>query len=460
MRYLLGAFLLFSLASLQANDYLYEDFSTSTRWFVDLKYGLDGLLFPGNDSGNIAISGGNLNMDGRPQTTDGGGGNWDFNSFFVGRVARMNNTFSASPTQPFGFTVQVSDVRINCYDGPYWNFTVNSIWLVEQEADIVDNNSTEWSRYENAVFFYQRTRDNDTTSTTGVFNNGWNDFDLSQAERPNGESMSLEQTGGNYFSMNDLVSQTMTGPWYFKLTHDGSTVRFYMNVNPNSDSGNDYPNEFLKVGETTVFYSNNLQIMIGQQNNVPGGGDANSYVEAIYDDLLIRSVTSGTGYYFKGRESFDELRIIPTINSRDAGIAEVVLRNKRPKEILAVFNEYGDQLNDGELAELKLVHSEAQFAAGTAFVFERMNAGKTETLVRFYKPTPAKQEVIQAKTRNKNIIIHTKKTLSPHRSSIYVDNQPYAGEINHQWATVGREKVYPMEILGPNAITGFIGGQQ
>lgn len=294
---------LFSLpAGLNAASYYYSDkFSSLTAdWATNFKYGKEGVKTPDTESSSQIVNNGMLNIFGYPYISYGNPF-YGYDGIWVGQAARNEQVWSASATAPFGFEVIRRFCDLNHYnddvpmgdDGeePYKNWCDVGIWLV------VDNGARNKDEvFDDYVYFAENMRQNEDLaglpSRIGYFDGSQHDFKLGSVTNFFGYTVNLTNRAiyplewdYNPQDTPEPNSVTNTNAIGMRIVHNGSRIYFY--INPDPLNKNNYPNEWLKVGEKAVLWNSGMKFMIG--HNIRKSCTRNQ--TGRYDDLLVRSVS-------------------------------------------------------------------------------------------------------------------------------------------------------------------------
>lgn len=430
----------------------FDNFTTvSNRWYVNFPYGRNGSLFVTNkynETHNVLGSAGHtkafllnnqLCFTGAVQSYYEYALNemdW-YTAFWVGNTLKLTNTgttnsFTATPSRPFGFEVMRTWARLDAnneaYCGTFYLENEScqnemSIWLVSDDGSV--SGKQLFQSYDNAISMFERYQSTQNTnnliggyrSMWGLFNGSETRFDLRNARFKSGtQNLVDNQNYGlewcyddDYGRQSACVAGTLnsassnTNVVGLKMTHDGSMIRFYMNPNPKSRPGNPFPNEYTCVGSNAVTWNTKLRPMMGVASHV-------HYTEkddARFDDFLVRSVANTlTAEIYPADVVTNStleytLFIKPTFTSNDSGIGE--LRIVRPDGFssyanIKVYTEWGDSANDNTLALLNNVSANP---ANPNEVWVVTN-GNTLSL-RFCQISDATKSVIRKSTLNNQI---------------------------------------------------------
>ncbi|MDD5066401.1 MAG: hypothetical protein PHF84_05085 [bacterium] len=294
--------LLILLTGLDGASYYYSDkFNSLTAdWVTNFKYGKEGVKTPDTEDSRQLVNNGMLNISGYPYISYGDPF-YGYDGIWVGQVARNEQTWSASSTVPFGFEVMRRWCDLNHYNDdapmgddseePYKNWCDVGIWLV------VDNGArNKDDAFNDYVYFAENMRQNEDLagipSKVGYFDGNQHDFQLGQVTNFFGNTVNLTNRAiypleWDYNPQDDVEpnSVTNTNTIGMRIVHNGSSVAFY--INPDPRNRNNYPNEWLKVGEKPVIWNSGMKFMIG--HNIRKSCTRNQ--DGRYDDLLVKSAT-------------------------------------------------------------------------------------------------------------------------------------------------------------------------
>jgi len=265
-------------------------------WVSNFCYARDGVVWPQlNFTTAIWITNGVLSNGGSPNN---GGGNAR-NGFWKGLMTYQTNLFQARPTAPFGWEIMRTNARIIQGGGAVNDARQQaevSLWMfVWKQSPSPLTGSNEWDIFDDFMCYYDFSGNYGTltqhSNEIGCYNGVPQAFNIQQALGPMGGYSNLT----NIILWDYLIdgSRLNTNWIGFRMVHDGSSISFYANPDP-YDRNSVYPNEWFLVGNRPVLWSNSIQLMVGTE------GRSRNYlqtVDAIFKDFLVRSATSGVGFY-------------------------------------------------------------------------------------------------------------------------------------------------------------------
>ncbi len=380
---------------------------SANNWCMNFPYGRSGFLDVDHGGWAAYTAGNPIGMSTSTGFSDNSvlhiqdmpsNGDLLYNNYWTGRVARLDSTYSASPEQPFGFQViryySVIDANNEVQGDTTYHRAALNIWLIENSGLSsmngpfspagTDYSSYDFSTLSNFIYFYEFQQSNQASSRLGYFSGSENDFDLTQASSPeksvnnlNPDNSGLLFTSGapfdgdaigctdsdtnNNASYNDNENNETDGDVYFtgnrcgrannrkigfRMTHDGSVVRFYINPNPESDGGSytAYANSWHYVGQKSVPFNSNMKVMLGQEQFY----FLTENVSAAYDHYLVRPVAQSASVKLTSPQYGGEIRalvataqeyalqITPSMNATDAGVGEIYIQ--KPDAAGELFN--------------------------------------------------------------------------------------------------------------------------
>ncbi|MFC1503898.1 hypothetical protein ACFL6D_00620 [Spirochaetota bacterium] len=320
-------------------NYFFDDYADLNNWYTDeLWIGREGYLdltafsasfsfTPGSELSLLGIMDGSVNDQG---------------AWFSEIALFTNKTFTATAKSPFGF-----DSRQTWFDflaGGTVSVAedcIGDIYLIEHLASHPSNYKISGGGFPNFLSFFHRkgTPVNSGDSYIGIYIGGTEiNLDLSTALRPDG-IRTVDIT-----SMEGFPNLTGSSNFHrvFRIVHDGNKIKLYINPDPNDDTNNNLPNEFLYLFERSVNWPSNLSVGYGQQSKGAKNSDE-GYFHANYSNFIVKSAVqdstitvtnsiSNITIYSSAPEdtrpfviSFDN-----TINTSNAGINVVEI--KKPSQ--------------------------------------------------------------------------------------------------------------------------------
>lgn len=306
------------------------------------------------DINNLAtndISGGQFRIYGRPNNCI-----LAYNNYWVGRAvqfiplsnATFGANFSASATQPIGFSIirHHANIDVNMDiqgDTEYHQASLN-IWLAQEDLSVTN----ELDNLANFAYFMELAKENSVAgdvSRLGYF--GGAEVFPATATGPTNASYAGFATGTWRIDYDNVNAQgTLNGirnssdspnlnPLGIRMTHDGSTIRFYLNPNPISGDGrlDGEPNEYFYFGSVSVGWNTDMKVMLGHESLY----FANETQDGIYDDFLVRTVCNtltasiSPQQVLAGANTTFKVVAVPTISANDSGIGEITI--KKPSYI-------------------------------------------------------------------------------------------------------------------------------
>jgi len=484
---LIAVFAVISL-SIVFGYYYYEDFSAgATGWTLGFRYGRGGVLHRPDDMTNY-VTGGNLVFRGNVNNDD-----LDYIGTWLGRMAFYNSTsFVASATNPFGVEFRRTYSRIDPHADIYGNdnaeshrhIAAMSFWLVQDPSNMDD--SVENTFFPNAIIMYDmmrmgfNTNSGQPRSTWGYYIGSEQRFDLTSAQRPDGTTVDITSDATytlewNYDEKWGVGTEENAGDGDFgagtwnanannnneiivRITHDGSTVRFY--INPDPDDGNLYPNEFLLVGSADVSWNDNLKFMVGMESK---RYDCEKQ-DADIDHVLVRSsadtLTSEIypSQIAQGTTNTFQLVVTPTFTADDAGIGQLTIRKPAgyttiPWNIsdIQVFTDNGSGTNLVAISGPQLMTYTAGVPTLKEQVYITTNTNGRDLHLRFFQDdTLANAGVINSQTGStaddKKIVVVFKMATPVTANASGYDFEVFANCIKYntqsypRWATTGEMK--------------------
>jgi len=286
--------LLFQIGPLFAH-YLRDDFSNNANgWVSNFCYSRTGVVWPQvNFTTAIRITNGVLSNGGTPNSSAAG----DRNGFWKGLMSYNTNLYHASAENPFGWEI----IRTNSVVNPRGTYTPSdarlqaeqSLWLFVWKPGLTGTN--EWDVHDQFINLYDFSGDYGSPITNsnhiGCFDGVARPFDMLNSSGPMGNTYNLSNLVLWNYNWNG--SRTNTNAIGFRMTHNGSTISFFANPDP-YDRNALHPNEWFLLGTRDVLWNSNFQVMLGTEGRI---GQVNQVVAAQYKDFLIRSATSGVGFY-------------------------------------------------------------------------------------------------------------------------------------------------------------------
>lgn len=421
----------------------------------------------------IGVNNGRLYLIGRPNN-----GELLYNNIWVGKAAQFipansatfgNTNLRATAENPLGFQI----MRTYAYVDPngeaqgetQYNRSGLTLWMVQDSSTVVN----EWDNYANFVYMYDQTSMNwDGAADTARI--GWFDgtehfpvqtgvtnmLDYSNYDITRFYWQYDDNTGTDYSHLYPGFTEPITAnnnAVIFRMTHDGSTVNYYLNPNPygtNAGPLSTAPNTFVLIGKSQVSWNDNIKFMLGHETMY----FLNESADGEYDDFLIRSVCDTLlASITPQRVVVDQtntfkVTVVPTFNANDSGIGEILI--KKPAYITSSWDL--DQIfvtnaSSGSFAQLTK-------AAGTlpANNGEFAPSVTPDGLLRIlYRTTDSGSGVINSSSANLTNVIVFKILMPAGASSDGGDFQVFANlEKYDGWAytilnlpTTGKKKALP-----------------
>lgn len=311
-------------AGLQAKSYYYlenfpNDLSAQTNgWSYNFRMSRDMMVYDlyndgatgvyNNHTGTVSASTGRLEIYGRPNNEALSWNNW-----YVGDGAKwdpagcnsIGTSLTASAEEPFGYTLirYVTSIDSSC-EGQTSTSEMKSYisaWVAEDNGA-----SNPYERFANFAYFYDKRVASDSYSTYGYFKdyehdiaiaNLTSDVDGSAVSSANMTSYFRKQyddTSGTWhntttahFGDGSNYRRPVYAPLGIKVTHDGTKVAFYVNPDPwGTNTG--LPDTWIKIGESSVGWSDNLIAYLGSETCYYLTED----VESQFDNFCVRTVAS------------------------------------------------------------------------------------------------------------------------------------------------------------------------
>lgn len=462
--------------------YYLNHFTANTDgWILNYPYGRAGVSLNPTDTTMNLNTGGNGTLQIRNNVN---AGDSSYLGFWVGRMAFYSNqSFTASPTNPFGVEFRRTYSRVDPHAEIYLNdnpeshrhMAAQSYWLVQETTPL--DTGVEFSTFPNYVLMYDMMRMTYNTgsgqprSTWGYYISSEQRFDLTSTTRPDGTSYDItdnatytlewnyddhygdgtrENIGdGDFGNGTYNAIRNNTNAVVIRMTHDGSNVRFY--INPDPDDSNPYPNEFLLVGSAPISWSDNIKVMMGHEAK---RADCEKQ-EADYDYVLVRSVASSLvseiyPYQIKkGSTNTYQIVITPTFTANDAGIGELVITKPAAYDAFAwnvgdvqVFSDNGTGTNHGTISTIQKMTYTGTVPTADNEVYITVDGANLK--LRFRQTSDANNGVINSSTSDKRIVV-----VFPMRSpdtanatgdsfQIHADCVKYDGQDYSRWSTTGR----------------------
>jgi len=486
-------FILSGLSFLAAQYYFREDFSTNIQglaargWLTNYRYGKTGYLYltenlSGDDGGNDCGQDGTTAQKYTEQFISNGcivhrgSPNFVRNSFsglLAGNQIKYINhgsSWNASPATPVGVQVLRRyawlDPVTSCKWGgggsasPRQNCDAG-LWLFVDEDPAPYTNSPQVfiNGYKELIYFYERAHAKepdrsvaDTRSRWGYYLGANNDLTIDKLSRPNGSLLDLTAarpnfpTGLRWRYVDENSGYANTNTIGQRITHDGNKVRLYINPNPVNQAWNSYPNEWCLLAEIAVAWNSNLTFMIGAE----AFRFDQERCDADFDNVLLRSVSAGTGYYKYEKQlnlkwNRTEYTLSPRLKEHNAGIGEIELvwpgsiKRSQFKKII-VFSDFK---KNGSLHQHKTVYNKERPDPGEILV----SFYSRKIKLRFCQHSDSIHNVVTAATpcRQIRIIFQYKRGLQQVKPQVYVNCEKYAATGYSRYATTGRQLCSPAE---------------
>lgn len=304
---------IFTSISFGQSYYYRETFETNigqTEWTNELYYGMEKVAVSRIEISTQAIdtkAAGKLAL--RGNCNSGGVGYEERNGYWVGKWIFNNNRYDASAEKPFGVEI----IREMCELDPDTGATdpadaraqvfVGMALFVDQNPPMIKtylqaDRTDEWTKFANYFNFVDRTGclsrwANDVFQMISYYDGSENSLNANcrtAALSPRGTAYNISNlacfnyqlTGGG-----NNPNAPNNNPLGFRITHDGTYLRLYINPNPyNTTAG--YPNEWLLITTQQVLWKNNIQFMIGH-GQMCNNSVSVPQIDANFDNLLIKS---------------------------------------------------------------------------------------------------------------------------------------------------------------------------
>lgn len=482
------------LGAVASGYYYEEDFSTGAPgWDLGYRYGRAGITHnsstltvsaPGTGTGNIEFRG--LVID------------WDvhYRGIWAGRMALYTNaSFVASRTNPFGVEFRRTFARIDCHNDSWFkeshrHMAAMSFWLVSDPDNLDDDTDPEFSSFPDFMVMYEMMRMEYNTgsgqprSTWGVDQGSEQRFDLTRALRPDGSTLNIidNTTYGLEWNYEDYWGDVVTAgaggsdnpnadnnnPVVIRLTHNGSTIGFYINPNPDDDGSNPYPNEFLLVGTAAVDWGSAIKFMVGVESKQ----DDTEKQDADIDNLLVRSVAGSIkaelspARIARGTTNTFQLVVAPVFTADHAGIGELVI--SKPSGYAAidwdissvqVFTDKGTGTNHGVITGLQRMIATASVPTANNQVYITTNSNELKLRFRQAANSLTDTGVINSQTGgsadDKKIVVlfvlpsPDTGNAAGESFTVAADCVKYDGQSYPRWSTTGA-----MQAVAGDAHTG------
>lgn len=384
-------------------------------------------------------------------------------SVWTGKMAVFHGaSYSASSSQPFGIQIIKEETRLdpsddNSNDESHRHQNAFMFYLYQSEAGVFNNTSIPPRPFTNIVGMYekyyaQRPVLGSPVSEWGYYISAESNFNLAAGTRPDG-TLNYDISGaplqwnyddyystatvdggggqlddsGNYTDAIYNANSANQNPVGIRIVHNGSTLFFYANPNPiEGDSKYDaLPNEYIKIGQVGATFTDSMNFMLGVET--PRRDTEMHWVEL--DNLLIRSVADGDvadtmiemnpTKVKVGTNTAFKMLISPTINTNDAGIAEIKITkpstfvNTWDTSNINVYSTHGGgvSFNDGtsDYTNLKKLTLDNR---GTTCTFSQPTDGAvavcangSDLILRFRSVSSADNDVIKTGDAEKRIAI-------------------------------------------------------
>ena len=273
--------------------------SYNSQWVQYFQYGRDGIVYPSNAAnGNtramtLNYNAGGLTATGRPDVVGGGAGIVR-NGYWMAYAMYNTNLFSPSATQPFGFEfTRTNAVLTHTTTVDARNQVELGLWMFIWRPGVTGTN--EWEIMENFQEFYDFSGDwgvaPDHTIDIGAFDGITHGFGFSNCVGISGMVSNLSnQILWDYTAAGTKPNTNVIG---FRMTHDGSTIRYYANPNPRNLYSK-WPNEWFFLGSRPVFWNSNVQLMFSfackmHSTTLTANGS--------YSGFLVRSAAASSSYH-------------------------------------------------------------------------------------------------------------------------------------------------------------------
>lgn len=484
-------------------------------------YATDGstdIVFRIDNGGN-----GRLTFTGATGTiTTEGGDNGEIQAYdwsvWSGKMAVYHGTsYSASANQPFGIQIIKEETRLdpnddNSNDESHRHQNAFMFYIYQPEAGVFNNANIPPRPFTNIVGMYekyyaQRPVLGSPVSEWGYYISAESNFNLAAGTRPDGtlnydlSGAPLQWNYDDYYSTStvngsaglddsgnftDAVhnpNSANQNPVGIRIVHNGSTLYFYANPNPVDGDGKyeALPNEYIQVGQVGATFTDSMNYMLGVET--PRRDTEMHWVEL--DNLLIRSVADGDAADTMvemnptkakvGSATAFKMLISPTINTNDAGIAEVKIT--KPSTFTdtwdtANINVYtthgaGAAFNDGtasytNLKKLTLDNRGAtctfsQSADGSVAVC----SSGSDLILRFRSVSAADNDVIKSGDAEKRIAVEFSldapgtADLTGEEFLVYLNNEKY--DSSHTDNTTGNNGLRYASTSWQNVLAGNAG---
>ncbi len=421
-------------------------------------------------------------------------------SVWSGKMAVYHGTsYSASSSQPFGIQIIKERTRLdpsddNGNDESHRHQNAFMFYLYQPEAGVFNNANIPPRPFTNIVGMYekyyaQRPVLGNPLSEWGYYISAESNFNLTAGSRPDGQSQDLSgaplqwnyddyystatvdggsgqlDDSGNYTDAIHNANAPNLNPVGIRIVHNGSTLYFYTNPNPIEGDGkyDALPNEYIRIGSVGATFTDSMNFMLGVET--PRKDTEMHWVEL--DNLLIRSVADGDAADTKVEMSPTKVRkatstafkmlINPTINTNDAGIAEIKI--VKPSTFsgawstasVGVYSTHGGgaAFSDGTTS-YAIVKKLTLDNRGTTCTFSQPVDGSVavcasgdDLILRFRSVTSGDNDVIKNGDAEKRIAVEFSLTapasadLSGKEFAVYIGNEKY--DSSHTDNTTGND---------------------
>lgn len=327
--------------------YYYENFggATLSGWDTNFYNSRDVCIRNASTFTNYVKTSSNyLYMRGDPNTV----ATWD--QWYIGRGSifkpalnsSINQSVTASSEEPFGFQiirytnmVHLSAGQAGAYGDNDNNYGKGllEVWMLQDNGAGAD-----YTRFNNYVFFYDKAWNawnyqQKTNNTFGYFSQV--EYDVPWTNLIDSDGYSMDPTiafrrryGGDYASGTN--KQQCTNALGIKMTHDGSQISIYLNLDPLGQLPATYKNSWVLYAQVPVAWSNNLLVYLGAESPTPEP----QYCTNDFQNFMVRSVSSNMSAFISPQNVETNSLVTFTITltnqwtANDSGIGELVI--KRP----------------------------------------------------------------------------------------------------------------------------------
>ena len=277
----------FLVISLPLSGYYFVDefnFVNKTNWYSNFYMAREGRV-----DLSVATPGYTLGATGEFFVSNNIYGANDYDSAWGGvGIVLSNRKFNASSSIPVGAMLDVRGWTISANGAsPVVEAADFGLWVVEDALTDLSLYNANYMAFLTRVMYFYSAKNGDTPDNFfGSFVNGADiKLNLSNAIRPDGSATNL----ANFHSLtvNVTVGTIVNTNVALMATHDGSSVSFYFNPDP--DNNDAHPNEYCFVGNFPVSFTNNIRFMINEEVR-----NKNSSCDARFGSFMIRSAADSS----------------------------------------------------------------------------------------------------------------------------------------------------------------------